>query len=124
MLHQRHIDLALRVILGWAPFDTLKLWQRLAWMLRVDEALAESPPQPYKCGTPVYCSLTLSLMQSALEETGSQGASTAPLGPSSAADVSPTEPYRHREQGVGRAHGVGLSPSRGRHSGGAIYPTT
>ena len=42
----RHADLACRVILGCAPFDSLRLRKRLARMLKVDETLAKSASAP------------------------------------------------------------------------------
>ena len=45
-MHPRHLDLARRVISGCPPFDTLRLRKRLAWMLKVDEDLAESASAP------------------------------------------------------------------------------
>ena len=45
-MHPHHLDLASRVISGCAPFDTLRLWKRLARMLKVDETLAESVSAP------------------------------------------------------------------------------
>ena len=45
-MHPRHLDLARRVISGWAPFDTLRLRKRLARILKVDDALAESASAP------------------------------------------------------------------------------
>ena len=45
-MHPRHLDLARWVISGCAPFDTLRLRRRLARILKVDDALAESPSAP------------------------------------------------------------------------------
>ena len=45
-MHPRHLDLARRVISGCAPFDTLRLRKRLARILKVDDALAESASAP------------------------------------------------------------------------------
>ena len=45
-MHPRHLDLARRVISGCAPFDTLRLWKRLARILNVDDTLAESASAP------------------------------------------------------------------------------
>ena len=45
-MHLRHLDLARRVISGCAPFDTLRLRKRLARILKVDDALAESASAP------------------------------------------------------------------------------
>ena len=45
-MHPRHLDLARWVISGCAPFDTLRLRKRLARILKVDDALAESASAP------------------------------------------------------------------------------
>ena len=45
-MHPRHLELARRVISGCAPFDTLRLRKRLARILKVDDALAESASAP------------------------------------------------------------------------------
>ena len=45
-MHSRHTDLARRVISGCGPFDTLRLRKRRAWMMKVDETLAESASAP------------------------------------------------------------------------------
>ena len=45
-MHPRHADLARRVILGSAPFDTLRPRKRPARMLKVQETLAESASAP------------------------------------------------------------------------------
>ena len=45
-MHPRHLDLARRVIPGYAPSDTLRLRKRLARILKVDDTLAESASAP------------------------------------------------------------------------------
>ena len=40
-MHPFHLDLALRVILGCAPVDTLRLQEHFGQILKVDDALAE-----------------------------------------------------------------------------------